>query len=93
MITANLPDGTVMLILDPDVVNILKSGEVVPLPEFKMVLGYVPDAPFVEREMEKAKHQFGWRQLGQLLDEANKRPEVRAGKVSSLTGSKILKPS
>lgn len=79
MIKAMMPDGTLLLVLDPDATDILLKGEVVPLPELKLALGYVKDPVFVEREMDKAKNCFTAQEIGQLLDAANRREEVRRG--------------
>lgn len=90
MITAKFPDGQILLVLDPDITDLLLQGEVVPVKEFNIALGYVKDPAFVEREMEKANHSFSPQQLGQLLDAANKREEVRRSRGKPGKGNSVI---
>lgn len=89
MIISKFPDGTFLLVFDPDTTDILLKGEVVPVPELNIAIGYVKDSEFVEREMDKAKNSFTPRQLGQLLDAANRRKEARRGKVGKNSSANV----
>lgn len=92
MIATTFPDGLVLLVLDPDALDVLRKGETLPIQEMRLVLGYVKDPVFVEKEIEKAKGSFTPQEIGVLLDAANRRDEVRRGRVEKVSAASIRKP-
>lgn len=92
MITTTFPDGLVLLVLDPDAMDVLRRGETLTIRELRMAVGYVKDPVFVEKEIQKAKGSFTPQEIGVILDAANRRDEVRRGKVEKTSATSIRPP-